>query len=63
VPRQVTLRDMEKDAYPTEHDAIVSTLLIEPNQVHEGINKGSVSIKALVTFITEKGKPLTTAVL
>jgi quercetin dioxygenase-like cupin family protein len=34
--------------------------LIEPGLVHEGINKGSVPIKALVTFLIEKGKPLST---
>jgi quercetin dioxygenase-like cupin family protein len=32
-------------------------VLIEPRQVHEGINKGSVPVKALVTLIVEKGKP------
>jgi quercetin dioxygenase-like cupin family protein len=35
-------------------------ILIEPRQVHEGINKGNVPVKALVTFIVEKGKPLST---
>ena len=34
--------------------------LVEPRQVHEGINKGGVPIKALATFIVEKGKPLAT---
>jgi quercetin dioxygenase-like cupin family protein len=38
------------------------SILIEPGQVHEGINTGSVPVKALVTFIVEKGKPLTTQV-
>jgi hypothetical protein len=28
--------------------------------VHEGINKGGVPIKALATFIVEKGKPFAT---
>jgi len=36
------------------------SMLIEPGQVHEGFNRGSVPVKALVTFIVEKGKPLTT---
>lgn len=31
---------------------------IAPRQIHEGINTGSVPVKALVTFIVEKGKPL-----
>jgi quercetin dioxygenase-like cupin family protein len=36
------------------------SVLVEPRQVHEGINNGSVPIKALATFIVEKGKPLAT---
>ena len=34
------------------------SVLIEPGQVHEGINKGGVPMKALVTFIVQKGEPL-----
>ncbi len=36
------------------------SLFIAPGQVHEGINKSSAPAKVLATFITEKGKPLTT---
>lgn len=39
------------------------SVLIPPGQVHEGFNKGSVPIRALVTFVVEKGKPLSTPVL
>ena len=38
------------------------SVLIPPRQVHEGFNKGTVPVKALVTFVVEKGKPLTTPV-
>ncbi len=45
---------------PTKILKAGESILIEPLQVHEGINKGSVPVKALVTFIIEKGKSLTT---
>jgi hypothetical protein len=28
--------------------------------VHEGINKGSAPVRAIASFVVEKGKPLTT---
>src|SRR5687767_3974804 len=45
---------------PTKTVKAGESVLIPPGQVHEGHNHGSVPIKALVTFIVEKGKPLTT---
>jgi quercetin dioxygenase-like cupin family protein len=51
---------MELEGQPTKTVKTGESLLIEPRQVHEGINKGRVPVKALVTFIAEKGKPLTT---
>lgn len=53
---------LELEGQPTEIVKAGEAVLIEPRQVHEGFNKGSVPIKALVTFIVEKGKPLTTPV-
>jgi len=38
------------------------SIIVEPGKVHEGINRGRTPIKALVTFIVEKGKPLSTPV-
>jgi quercetin dioxygenase-like cupin family protein len=35
---------------------------IEPNKIHEGINNGTSPVKAVATFVVEKGKPLTTQV-
>src|SRR6516165_9324632 len=32
---------------------------IEPGKIHEGINKGTSPVKAIATFVIEKGKPLT----
>ena len=36
------------------------TFFVEAGKVHEGINRGNVGIRAIATFVTEKGKPLTT---
>ncbi|HEV2701290.1 MAG TPA: cupin domain-containing protein [Steroidobacteraceae bacterium] len=54
---------LEQEGQPTKVFKAGESVFIEPGKVHEGINKGSVPIRALVTFITEKGKPLTTPVL
>jgi quercetin dioxygenase-like cupin family protein len=54
---------LEQDGQPTKTVKAGETVLIEPRQVHEGINRGRVPVRALVTFITEKGKPLTTPAL
>jgi quercetin dioxygenase-like cupin family protein len=35
---------------------------IEANKIHEGINNGTSPVKAVATFVVEKGKPLTTQV-
>jgi quercetin dioxygenase-like cupin family protein len=51
---------LELEGQPTKILKAGDSVLIEPGQVHEGINTGNVPIKALVTFIVEKGKPLTT---
>jgi quercetin dioxygenase-like cupin family protein len=51
---------LELEGQPTKVLGAGESVLIEPRQVHEGINKGSVPIKALATFIVEKGQPLST---
>ena len=38
------------------------SILVEPEQIHEGINTGDVPVKALVTFVLRKDEPLSTAV-
>jgi quercetin dioxygenase-like cupin family protein len=52
----------ELEGQPTKIVRAGESVIIEPGQVHEGINKGAVPIKALVTFVVEKGKPLSTPV-
>ncbi len=51
---------LESDGQPTKIFKAGECVLIEPGREHEGINKGSRPVKALVTFILEKGKPLST---
>ena len=51
---------LELQGQPTKTVRAGESVVIEPGQVHEGINKGTVPIKALATFIVEKGKPLST---
>ena len=36
------------------------SVFIEGGKIHEGINKGASPVKAVATFVVEKGKPLTT---
>jgi quercetin dioxygenase-like cupin family protein len=52
---------LELEGQPTKIVKAGEAVLIEPRQVHEGINRGGVPIRALATFIVEKGKPLSTA--
>ena len=54
--------DVELEGHPTQSLKPGDPLLIPAGQVHEGINKGKVPIKALVTFVVKKGEPLTTSV-
>jgi quercetin dioxygenase-like cupin family protein len=45
---------------PTVTYKVGESFYVEPGKIHEGINKGNMPIKAIATFIVEKGKPLTT---
>ena len=38
------------------------TFYLDPGIKHEGMNKGTVPMKALATFVTPKGKPMMTPV-
>ena len=51
---------LEREGQPTIVLKPGDSILIEPGQVHEGINTGSVTMKALAFFVVEKGKPLST---
>jgi quercetin dioxygenase-like cupin family protein len=53
---------LEQEGLPTRTYRAGDSVIIKPGQIHEGINTGKTPIRALVTFIAEKGKPLTTQV-
>jgi quercetin dioxygenase-like cupin family protein len=52
---------MEVEGTLTDYEAGTS-VVIGPGVVHEGINRGKVPIRALVTFIVPKGQPLSAMV-
>ena len=53
---------LDHDGRPTVTYKAGESLFVEPGKVHEGINRGNTPVKAIATFIVEKGKPLTTQV-
>jgi quercetin dioxygenase-like cupin family protein len=52
--------DLEVEGKPTQALKAGDSVMVESGKLHEGINRGRVPTKALVTFIVEKGKPLST---
>jgi quercetin dioxygenase-like cupin family protein len=36
------------------------TLYVEPDKIHEGINKGKTPVKVIASFLLRKGEPMTT---
>jgi quercetin dioxygenase-like cupin family protein len=53
---------LDHDGRPTVTYKAGESLFVEAGKVHEGINRGNTPVKAIATFIVEKGKPLTTQV-
>ena len=53
---------LDYEGKPTKSYGAGETFSVEPGKIHEGINKGNTPIKALASFIGEKGKPITTQV-
>lgn len=51
---------LEYEGKPTSPYKAGETFVVEAGKVHQGINMGTVPIKAIASFVTEKGKPLTT---
>lgn len=50
---------LDHDGRPTVTYKAGETFHVDAGTVHEGINRGGTPIKALATFVVEKGKPLT----
>jgi quercetin dioxygenase-like cupin family protein len=53
---------LERQGKPTATYKAGDSFVVEAGVVHEGINNGKVPYKAEVTYIVQKGKPLTTQV-
>jgi quercetin dioxygenase-like cupin family protein len=51
---------LDYEGKPTMTYKAGESFYVEPGKIHEGINKGTMPVKAIATFIVEKGKPLTT---
>ena len=49
----------DHEGKPTMTYKAGDSFYIEPGKIHEGINKGTSPVKAIATFVIEKGKPLT----
>jgi quercetin dioxygenase-like cupin family protein len=50
---------LDHDGRPTTTYKAGETLFVEAGKVHEGINRGTSAVKAIASFVVEKGKPLT----
>ena len=53
---------LDYEGKPTVTYKVGETFFVEAGKIHEGINNGTVPIKALASFVTPKGAPLTTQV-
>jgi quercetin dioxygenase-like cupin family protein len=53
---------LDYEGKPTTDYKPGDSVFVEPGKIHEGINKGSVPIKAIATFVIPKGETLTTQV-
>lgn len=53
---------LDHDGRPTAAYKAGESVYIEPGRVHEGINTGTTPVRAIASFVVEKGKPLTAQV-
>jgi quercetin dioxygenase-like cupin family protein len=53
---------LDYEGQPTKTYKAGDTFFVESGKIHEGINNGTVAAKALASFVTPKGAPLTTQV-
>jgi quercetin dioxygenase-like cupin family protein len=51
---------LDHDGRATTSYKAGETFYVDADKVHEGINKGSAPVRAIASFVVEKGKPLTT---
>jgi quercetin dioxygenase-like cupin family protein len=53
---------VDYEGQPTKTYKAGETFYVEGGKVHEGINMGNVPARAIASFVTPKGQPLTTQV-
>jgi quercetin dioxygenase-like cupin family protein len=53
---------LDYEGKPTATYKAGQTFSVEPGKIHEGINKGKALVRAIASFVVEKGKPLTSQV-
>ena len=53
---------LDYEGKPTMTYKAGQSFYVEPGKIHEGINKGKTGVRAIASFVVEKGKPLTTQV-
>lgn len=53
---------LDHDGRPTAAYKAGGNVYIEPGRVHEGINRGATPVRAIASFVIEKGKPMTAQV-
>ncbi len=53
---------LDYEGKPTMTYQVGDTFAVEPGKVHEGMNKGTVPVKLVATFVFDKSKPMTTQV-
>ena len=51
---------LDYEGQPTKTYKAGETFYVEQGKVHEGINMGNVPARAIATFVTPKGQPMTT---
>ena len=51
---------LDHDGRPSTTYKTGETFSVDAGKVHEGINKGNTPVRAIASFVVEKGKPLAT---
>jgi len=50
---------LDYEGKPTMQYKVGDTFYVEPGKIHEGMNKGTVPVKLIATFVFPKDKPMT----
>ena len=50
---------LDHEGKPTREYKVGETFSVEPGKLHEGMNKGSVPVKLVASFVFPKDKPMT----